>query len=465
MATANPLDADTLQRLRDLLHGPVITPRDPGYDDARQVWNARFDRRPAAIARCTGVADVRAAVTVARESGLLVAVRSGGHDYSGNSVCDDGLVIDLSRMNGLRVDPKARTAWVQPGVRWGACYHEAHAFGLSPTGGTVSTVGVAGFTLGGGTGYLVRRHGLGLDNLNSADVVTADGEFRRASEQENPDLFWALRGGSGNFGVVTSFELALHEIAPEVLAGQIVYPIEDAPHVLRAYREFMAEAPEELQCYAVFLRVPPTPEFPEKFHGRVAIDLLVVHSGPVEAAEKTIAPLQGLGTPILRAVGPVPWVAVHQMLDAGAPKGQRWYSKAHYLTGIPDDAIDAVVDHAEGITGAFTMAYFEPMGGAVGRIDPAATAFPHRDAAYSFHILAGWTDPSEDAAVVVWTRALHAALAPYSTGGVYVNLLGEDEPDRVRGAYGPNYDRLARLKRKYDPDNLFRVNHNIEPAG
>lgn len=458
------IESRILDELRSTHRGAVLTPTDAGYDEARRMWNARFDRRPAAIARCTGAADAMAAVNVARNHCLDLAVKSGGHAYAGNCVRDGGLLIDLSGMTGIRVDPVARRARVQPGVRWGAFDHEAQVFGLAMTGGTVSTVGVAGFTLGGGSGHLTRRYGLALDNLLSADVVTAGGEFVHASAESHPDLFWGLRGGSGNFGLVASFEFALHPVGPEVLTGQAFYPFERAPEVLRFYRDFMADAPDALQCYAFFLRIPPLAEFPEAFHGKVAIDLMSVYTGPVDEGRQILAPLHELGSAILEFAGAQQYVAVQRAFDAGMPEGQRWFSRAHYLAELSDDAIDVVVAHVEALPGDFSIVYFEPQGGAVGRADPGSTAFPHRDAAFSFHILPGWSEPGEDSEIMAWGASFHEALAPHATGGVYANLLGDGEEARVRAAYGANHERLRAIKKRYDPKNLFRSNHNVEPA-
>jgi FAD/FMN-containing dehydrogenase len=454
----------TGERLRERMRGTVLSPGDAGYDEARMVWNARFDRRPAAIALCSTEGDVQAALAVARESGLPVSVRGGGHDYAGYGVCDDGLVIDVGPINQVRIDRASKTAHVGAGATWGAFDREAQAVGLATTGPTVSTVGVAGSTLGGGTGYLSRRFGLSLDNLLSADVVTAAGDRLRASDREHEDLFWALRGGGGNFGIVTGLEYRLHEVGPEVLAGQVVYRIEDAGAVLRFYREFMAAAPDEVQCYPVIFRVPAVPAFPAEFQGQLAIDLVVAHTGAIDAGEKALAPLRGLGHPILSAIAPTSYTAVQQTFDPGTPKGHRWYSKAHYLDALTDGAIDTLLEHIRDFAGALTIVYFEPMGGVLARIRPDATAFPHRAAAHSFHVLAGWSDADDDQAVMSWAASLHRAMARHANGGVYVNLLDPDEAGGVRAAYGPNYERLARIKATYDPGNLFRLNHNIEPS-
>ena len=457
-------DDTILDSLRDALRGPVLAPGDDGYDAARTVWNARLASRPAAVAQCTGAADVRAAVDIAREHDLPLSVKGGGHSYAGQSAAEGALMVDLSSMTGVRVDPDTKTARGQAGATWGDFDHETQAFGLATPGATVSTVGVAGCTLGGGTGHLARKYGLSLDNLRSADVVMADGSFVHASEDENADLFWGLRGGGGNFGVVTSFEFQLHEVGPEVLAGQILHPMANAAEGLRLYRDVMADAPDALQAYAFFIHVPPIPAIPDEHHGQTALDFVVTYAGDHATGEKVLRPLRSFEDPILDGVRPQAYTALQQTFDEGTPNGQRWYSKAHYLNALPDAAIDTVVEHVDPLPGPFSMVYLEPMGGAIGRVDPTATAFPHREAAYGFHILTGWPDADQDATIMDWTRDFHAAMAPHANGGVYVNLLGADEEYRVASAYGPNYDRLARLKETYDPDNLFRMNHNVEPV-
>jgi FAD/FMN-containing dehydrogenase len=463
MTTTTDFDDSILDDLAGQLRGVLLRPGDDGYDDARAVWNGRFDARPDVVVRTHGTADVVAAVDFARDEDLRVSVKGGGHDYAGNPVRDGGLLIDLSPMDAVRVDPDAETARVEPGATWADFDHEAQAFGLATTGATVSTVGVPGYTLGGGTGHLARTHGLAVDNLLAVDVVTADGELVHASENENTDLFWALRGGSGNFGIVTSFEFALHRVGPELLAGQIVHPFEEATGVLEFYRSFMADAPDEVNCYAFVVPVPPLPAFPEERHGEPAINLVVSYSGRVDAGEAALRPLRAFGDPILDGVRPQQYTEFQRAFDDGAPAGERWYSKAQYLDGLPDDAIDTIVTHTEALPGPMTMVYLEPMGGAIGRVEPSATAFPHRDAAYSVHILPGWRDPDRDGELVDWAREFHDALDPYATGGEYVNLLGRDEADRIGAAYGRNYDRLVEIKRERDPENLFSSNQNIDP--
>ncbi len=450
--------------LATTVEGTVLTPSDSGYDDARALWNARFDRRPDVVVRCRTAGDVQAAVRFARGADLRLSVKGGGHAFAANTVADGGLLIDLRPMRGVDIDVGATTADIEAGAKWGEVDPLLQAHGLASPGGTVSTVGVAGYTLGGGMGYLARKHGLAIDNLLSVDVVTADGSFVHASADEHPDLFWALRGGGGNFGVATGFEFRLHEVGPEVLAGQVFHRFEDAPRLLRRYREVMATAPDEVQCYPFFLRIPPLDMFPEEFHGRLALDFVVFYAGTGAEADAALKPLIDAGEPFLSAVGPQPYTTVLQTFDAGLPPGQRYESRAHDLADLSDEVIDTLMDHLPDMAGEFSSAYLGALGGAAGRVEPATTAFPHRDAAYSFHIMAGWTDPDDDEQITSWTRRLHDALAPFATGGVYVNVLGTGETSRIRAAYGRNWARLTELKRVWDPDNVFRGNHNLPPA-
>jgi FAD/FMN-containing dehydrogenase len=461
--TTNPPD-DAVQALRQRLHGELLHPGDEGYEASRTVFNAMVEKYPSLVARCTGAADVRAAVTFARENDLRLAVKGGGHNFAGTGVCDDGLLVDCAAMDWVRVHPDARRARVGPGATWADVDHETTAFGLATTGGLVSDTGVAGLTLGGGMGYLARKHGLTCDNLVRAQVVTADGEVVHASESENPDLFWALRGGGGNVGVVTEFEFDLHPVEPELLAGPVFHPYEDAREALRFYREFTAEAPDELACYALFARVPPEEPFPEAVRGEPALAFAVCYAGPLAEAETAVEPLREFGDPILDAVQPMPYAALQRSFDDGSPEGHRWYSKSHYLAGLPDGAIDTVLEHTDPFPGPLTQVGLEPMGGAISRVDETATAFPHREAAYSLGIWPGWADPDRDAELTAWAREFHEAMTPYATGGVYANYLDRDEPERVRAAYGGNYERLAAVKADWDPENLFRVNQNVQPS-
>jgi FAD/FMN-containing dehydrogenase len=461
-STTRP-DASGFDALGDRLRGALLRPEDDEYDRARTVWNGQIDRYPAAIARCRGTADVIAAVNFAREQDLLLAVKSGGHDYAGNSVCDDGLVVDLSAMDGVRVDPDRATAYVEPGARWADVYHETKAFDLAlPGGGGI--VGVAGFTLGGGISYLSRKYGLACDHLVGADVVTASGDLVHASEDENPDLFWALRGGSGNFGIVTAFEYDLDRIGPTVLAGQVLHPTDDAKRVLQFYRTFMADAPDELGTWVIVTQAPSDPAIPAAYHGEPAVSIALCYDGDIDAGHEAVAPLREFGDPILDDVRRQSYTEFKLGSDDLYESLDRWYSKSRYLESLPDEAIDVMVDHIRTIPDSQTMIGLSRLGGAINRVDSTEMAFPHRNAAYEFDIWAAWSDPARDEELMEWARAFHEAMSSYSTGGVYVNMLSHDEQDRVRAAYGTNYERLADLKAQFDPENLFNMNQNIDPA-
>lgn len=445
------------------IRGDVLGHGDEGYDEARRIWNGMVDRRPAVIIRCRGVADVIQAVNYARDHDLLLAVRGGGHSFAGKSVCDAGLMIDLSPMRAVRVSPDRGSVHVQGGATWHDLDHETQAFGLATTGGLISHTGVAGLTLGGGIGWLARKHGLACDNLLSADVVTAAGGLVHASKDENPDLYWALRGGSGNFGVVTSFEFRLHPLGPEVLGGIIIHPFEAAAEGLRFYRDFMTDAPDEVACYAMFGRIPEEAPFPEEHQGRTGFFFAACYAGPAGEAAAALAPLRAFGTPILDALQPMPYTTLQTAFDEAQKPGNRWYGKSGFWDDMTDDAIDTLVRGVDPLSGPMTMVFFERMGGAIARVPPGATAFPHREAPYNFGITAGWTDPGDDEKNIAWTRELHATLSA-NDRGVYVNYADEDESGRTGDAYGPNYDRLVQVKTTWDPDNLFRMNMNIEPA-
>lgn len=450
-----------IDELTDGSRGPILEPGDEGYDEARHVWNARFDRRPDVVARCVDADDVAVAVRWARANHVRLSVKGGGHAYAGNTVADDGLLVDLSRMRGIRIDADARTATVEAGATWREFDAAAQAHALATTGVTASSVGVAGSTLGGGTGYLSRVFGNALDNLLAVEVVTAGGERVRASEDENRDLFWGLRGAGANFGIATSFEFRLHEVGPQVLAGQIIYPFDRAEDLLRSFREFMAAAPDELQCLPFTFRVPPIDAFPEEFHGQPVLDFVVFHLDP--GALDAVQPLRELGEPILDAVGATPYLEAQQAFDPNLPAGQRYYSKAHDLPALSDDVIDVFARNVRRMTGPLSVAYLEPRGGAVARRGAEGTAAGGRDAPFSFHIIAGWMDAGDDDEVMDWARTFHAEMEAHATGGVYVNLLAEDEEHRVATAFS-DHDRLRRLKAEWDPDNVFRGNHNIQPA-
>jgi FAD/FMN-containing dehydrogenase len=449
------MDDAAIRDLRASLRGPLLQPADPGYDTARKIDNAMIDRRPALIARCAGVADVLGAVRFARKHDVLVSVRAGGHNVAGNAVCDGGLVIDVSPMKGIRVDPGGRTAQAQAGVTWGELDAEAQAFGLATTGGVISTTGIAGLTLGGGVGWLNGRFGLACDNLISADVVTADGQFLRASEQENAELFWGLRGGGGNFGIVTSFEYRLHPLGPMVLSGPVFHPAARAREVLRFYREFSAGEPDELTTYAGLLTGPD---------GTPLVGLVPCYAGPPEQGEKLVERLRKFGPPAVDMIGPMPYVAVQRMFNDAFPPGRYSYWKSSLAPEITDQLIDAVAEHMARVPSPHSAVMLEHYHGAYSRPAPSATAYRHRRPTYDVVIIANWTDPADNARNIAWARELFAAVQPHVSPAAYVNFLDQDDgADRIRAAYGENYDRLVALKRKYDPTNFFRMNQNVRP--
>jgi FAD/FMN-containing dehydrogenase len=445
----------------------MLAPGDAGYDEARKIWNGGIDRRPALIARCSGVDDVVAALRHAREHDLRVAVRSGGHGVAGLAVCDGGLVVDLSPMRAIAVDPAARTARAQAGVLWGELDAATQEHGLATVGGIVTHTGIAGLTLGGGIGWLMRRHGATVDNLLGAEVVTADGEVVRAGEDDRPDLLWGLRGGGGNFGVVTSFEYRLHDVGPTVLAGPIYYPLEDGPEVLRFYRDFIADAPDELTTIVNLRPAPPTPLLPPDAHGRPVVAVIACWAGSIESGERALAPLRSVGSPIVDALAPRPYRELQTLFDAAVPHGWHYYWKSWELPPLADDAIDTLVEQAALITSPRSYIIVFQLGGAIARVGEQDTAYPQRDAAHNVNINAAWLpDDPEPERHVAWARACFAALEPAASGRVYVNFLADEGQDRVRAAYGDEkYARLAALKRAYDPDNVFRLNQNIEPQG
>ena len=454
-----------LIHLKNKIEGDVIDPGSSDYDKSREIWNGLFDRHPSVIVKCRNSNDVKNCINFARVRNIPLSVRSGGHDYAGKSVCEGGIVIDLSELKKIEIFPDEKCARVGAGVLIGEFDKKAQEYGLASTGATVSTVGISGFTLGGGSGYLARKHGLSVDNLLSAELITARGEEVTTNKNENPDLFWAIRGGGGNFGIITSFKFQLHPAGPEIMAGQVVYPFDQADAAIRFYHTWMANASDELTCYLFFLKVPPLDIFPAETHGKPALSFVVGHIGSADQARKEMKPLLEFGNPILEAVQSMPYTSAQTMFDEGLAKGNRWYSKAHYLESVTDDLIDVILKNTKTLPGSLSVVYLEPMGGAINRIDQNATAFPHRSAAYSIHILAGWSDADKDKSVISWSKDFFHELKPFSTGGVYVNLLGQDEQKRVKNAYGNNYQKLREIKKKWDPDNIFRQNHNIEPSG
>jgi FAD/FMN-containing dehydrogenase len=445
--------------------GELLRPDDPGYDQARRMWNAAIDKRPAVIARCTGATDVIAGIEHARSTGLPLAVRGGGHNVAGTASCDGGVVLDLSPMKAIRVDPAARTAWAQPGLLWGELDQATQAAGLATTGGIVTHTGVAGLTLGGGIGWLMRKHGLTCDNLLAVELVTADGRLLRADEREHPDLYWGIRGGGGNFGVVTSFTFRLHQVGPRVLAGPVLYPAEQAEQVLRRYRDWAKDVPGEVSTVVNLRMAPPLPAIPERLRGAPVVTMVCCYAGPDRAeGERLLEPLRRLGTPLLDLVAVKPYTEHQATFDATVPHGMHYYWKSHYLDELGDDAVDALIGEAWSHRSPLSYTVMFQLGGAVDRVPDQATAFGGRGAAYALNINAEARDAEECAGQADWARRLWGAMTPFANG-VYMNFLGVEGHDRVRAAYGEEkYARLVALKRAWDPDNLFRLNQNIPPG-
>src|SRR5579859_1351232 len=459
-----PIAPATIRDLQQRLRGRLLRPGDDEYDDARKIWNGMIDRHPALIARCAAPEDVVAAVNFARDYELPLAVRGGGHNVAGLAVCDGGLVADLSGMKGIQVDPAGQTGRAEPGLVWGEFDRATQTWGLALPGGIQSTTGIAGFTLGGGFGYLSRQHGLSSDNLLSARVVTADGRQVTASPIENPDLFWGLRGGGGNFGVVTSFEFRLHPLGP-VLGGMLLYPLARAPEILRYYRDFVAQIPDELFTILNFMTAPAAPHLPERIHGAAMLAILVCWSGPLDAGEHVLRPLRDFGPPEVDLVGPRPYTVIQTMLDAANPPGKQNYWKAAYLSGLSDTAIETMVDHVARKPSALSKVLVSYLRGAISRLPSGESAYIHRQSPFLLNINAMWLDPKDTDEQIGWARDFWSAMQPFSTGGVYVNFLSNEGEDRVRAAYDADtYDRLVALKNKYDPANLFRLNQNIKPS-
>jgi FAD/FMN-containing dehydrogenase len=456
---AKPSIAD----LRQATRGEVITRDDPGYGVARRVYNAMIDRSPLVIARPTSAADVMAAVGFARENGLDLSVRGGSHSVPGFGTNDGGVVIDLSRMRGVRVDPRAGTVRAEGGATWGDVFHATYPFGGATAGGIISTTGVGGLTLGGGIGHLSRGHGLSIDNLLSADVVLADGTFRVASATESPDLFWALRGGSGNFGVVTSFEFRLLPVK-DVFVGVVFYDLSAAREVLEFYREYIAMAPTEMGAFFAFQIAPPLPFIPQKRHGETLCAIVACWAGPLDEGEKALAPIRGAGPVAAELVTPMPFPALNSAVDGLVPAGLQHYWKATFSTKLADGAIAAHVEHGPRVPVVNSTMHVYPINGACQRVAPDATAFAHRDAHFATVVAGMWPDPAENAKNTRWVKDYYAALQPHSSAGGYVNFMAGDEQDRIRDSYKGNYERLVQVKKRYDPGNLFHVNQNIRPA-
>jgi FAD/FMN-containing dehydrogenase len=454
-----PTDLHPSEALGAQMAGSVLSPSHAGYDDARRVHNGLIDRRPALVARCHGTADVQAAIRFARERGLEIAVRGGAHNVAGNGVCDAGLVIDLSQMRAVHVDRSARRARAQGGALWGDYNRETQLHGLASTGGVVSTTGVGGLTLGGGLGWLMGKHGLAVDSLRAVELVTATGDILRASADEHPDLFWAIRGGGGNFGVATWLEFEVYPVGPMVTGGLVAHPFAAARDVLRFYREFTASLPDELTAFAGVLHAPDG-------SGTKLAAIIVCHAGALDAGAKAVTPVKRFGAPVMDVIGPMPYTAVNTLFDAGFPRGALNYWKSNFLTGLEDKAIDTIIERFTDTPSTMNALLLEHFHGAATRVAATATAFPHRSVGYNFLTVGEWIDPAATAANVGWARETYAAMTPHFAAGRYVNYLNADElaeSGAVAAAFGPNGKRLQEVKRRYDPENIFHLNQNIKP--
>jgi FAD/FMN-containing dehydrogenase len=454
---------ETIDQLKIALRGDLIQPSDAAYNDARKVHNGMIDRHPALIAKCAGVADVMACVNFARDSKLLVSIRGGGHNAGGLGLCDGGLVIDLSRMNGVRVDPSTNTVRAEGGCVWGDVDHATHAFGMATPSGIISTTGVGGLTLGGGLGHLSRKCGLTIDNLLAVDMVLADGSFVIASADENPDLYWAVRGGGGNFGVVTSFLFRTHPIKM-VYAGPTFWPLDQAVEVLRIYRELIFNAPEDINGFFAFLVVPPAPIFPEHLHGKTMCGVVWCCTCSPDEADKVLKPIRSFGPPALDYVGLMPHPALQSFFDPIYPPGLQWYWRADFVKELSDEAVALHVEHGSRVPTMHSTMHLYPINGAPHRVGKSDTAFSYRDANWAEVIVGVDPDPANNPQIISWTKEYWDALHPYSAGGAYVNMMMDEGEDRIKASYRENYARLAAIKKKYDPTNFFRVNQNIRPA-
>jgi hypothetical protein len=468
MTTSVGVPQAAVTQLADSMRGEVLTPESPGYDEARSVWNGMFDRRPAAIARCAGVADVIQAVDFARANAMEVAVRGGGHSANGYGTCDDGLVIDLSPMKGMRVDPESHTVRAEAGLTWSEFDRETQAFGLAVTGGRFSTTGIAGLALGSGSGWIERKCGLTGDNLLSADVVTADGRYVKCSPRENSDLYWGLRGGGGNFGIVTSFVFRLHEIGPMVYGGMLVCAPDKAGDILRFMRGYMADAPDDLGAAVAFVSAPPEEFVPPEMHFKPITGVVICWTGDHEEGERVVAPIREVAQPMMDMVGPMPYVALQSMLDGGGQKGLNAYMKAEFMNELSDVAIDKLVAHGAARPSPTVQLLLEPLGGAISRVGEDDTALGRRDVPWCFHALSMWMEPGDEVrqAHVAWAKQLAADMEPDTTEGVYLNFtIDASDEAHVKSSYGPErYARLVELKDKYDPGNMFHLNANIKPS-
>ena len=456
------LDPSKVDALKSCLRGQVIRPQDEGYDEARKLNNGMIDKHPGLIARCGDVADVIAVVNFARDNKELLAIRGGGHNGAGLALCDDGIVLDLSMMKGIRIDPAARTARVGPGCTWGDVDHASHVFGLAVPAGVVSTTGVSGLTLGGGHGYLTRKYGLTIDNLLEVDMVLADGRFVTANASQNEDLFWAIRGGGGNFGVVTSFVFRAQPVQT-IFGGPVLWKMDKAAKVMGWYRDFMPNAPEDLYGFFAFLKVPPGPPFPEPLHTETMCGIVWCYAGPLDKADEIYRPIREFASPDFALLGAMPFPALQSLFDGLLPSGLQWYWKGDFVNELSDEAIALHIEHGSRIPTLLSTMHIYPVDGAVRRVGRTETAFSYRDVTYSTVIAGIDPDPANKDIISGWAKDYWSALHPYSAGGAYVNFMMEEGRDRVQATYRDNYERLATIKEKYDPGNLFRVNQNIQP--
>ena len=454
---------DATVKLKDNLKGQIVLAGDPSYDKVRAIWNAMIDRRPAVIVQCAEADDIPYAIKFARENGLEISIRGAGHNIAGNAVCDNGVMIDLSTMTNVRVDSEKKRAYVEPGVTLGDFNEAVQVHGLATPVGINSTTGIAGLTLGGGIGWLTRKYGMTVDNLVSAEVITADGRKIRASENENADLFWAIRGGGGNFGVVTEFEFELHPAGPEILAGLIVFPFDQAKQVLTQYREFIESAPEELNVWVVLREAPPLPFLPRGFHGRKAVVLAIFYAGDIAEGEKLIEPLRSFGEIYGEDIDVQPYTEWQRAFDPLLAPGVRNYWKSHNFSELSDGALDSIVEFAGRLPSPQCEIFIDLIAGAPNRVPVDAMAYGSRDARFVLNVHARWDEPAQDEKCIAWARAFFKASAPYASAGAYVNFMTQEEGDRVAAAYGTNYARLVQIKKQYDPENLFHLNQNIKP--
>lgn len=457
------LTSKTREEIKALIKGSILVPDDPGYEEARQVWNAMIDRRPAMIVQCADDDDVPSAITFARQNKLEISIRGAGHNIAGNALCNGGLTIDFSKMKNARVDAEKRRAYVEPGATLADLDEATQRYGLATPVGINSTTGIAGLTLGGGFGWLTRKYGMTVDHLVSVDLVTAEGRKIRASETDNPDLFWALRGGGGNFGVVTRFEFQLFPVGPEIFAGLMVFPFSQAKQILNKYRQFVKSAPEDLNVWVVLRKAPPLPFLPENVHGKEVVVLPIFYTGAAAEAEKLIAPLRAFGEPYGEHLGLQPYVAWQKAFDPLLTAGARNYWKSHNFTEIAGEAVDLIVEFAGKLPSPQCEIFIGLIAGAPNRIAPEAMAYGHRDAKFVLNVHARWDEVEDDQKGIAWARGFFEASKPYASAGAYVNFMTAEESDRVIAAYGANYERLAQIKKRYDPDNIFHLNQNIKP--